>query len=412
MSRRNKERPSSDRKVNEFRSDIEQISRAHRPYENFVNFMEATYCAIAKRNALHQERADALEQRYMMIVERYGDNKREAMTRMANLLGELTLVIPDYHGDFLGDAYMTAGFGNERAGQFFTPYAVCSLMAHMNFDPDYVGRIKEVGRPITVSDPACGAGAQIIATAECLVEQGLDVQQYLLATLVDIDPLPFKMAYLQMTLKDIPAICVHGNSLTLEEFERAYTPAAIRLLRRNPGLLARDQQSDTAARPDAVDTAEGTQSAESAETVEVNVERPIREHQVDVAEVRSENPSTLELFPNPETPSTVSHRPRAVAGRAQLRAVPKPGGRDATIAEMGSAPDAAGVTPDLFASAAPTPGAVEEMEWQARATELERVIAATHSGEQGGVPTGRLEKPNLIRVPSPPTRRPSLRSRR
>jgi hypothetical protein len=59
--------------------------------------------------------------------------------------------------------------------------------------------------------------------------KALDVnyQQHLYVTAVDVDVKCVHMAYLQFSLLPIPAIVVHGNSLTLEEFSRWYTPAQI-----------------------------------------------------------------------------------------------------------------------------------------------------------------------------------------
>jgi hypothetical protein len=46
-------------------------------------------------------------------------------------------------------------------------------------------------------------------------------------TAVDVDPKCVHMSYLQFSFLHIPAVIVHGNSLTLEEFDRWYTPAHI-----------------------------------------------------------------------------------------------------------------------------------------------------------------------------------------
>jgi hypothetical protein len=46
-------------------------------------------------------------------------------------------------------------------------------------------------------------------------------------TAVDVDPKCVHMSYLQFSLLHIPAVIIHGNSLSLEEFGRWYTPAHI-----------------------------------------------------------------------------------------------------------------------------------------------------------------------------------------
>jgi len=399
--------------VAEFKKLVAQVSSAHRPYENFVNFMEAAYCAIAKRNALDAERAAALEQRYMRVVEKYA-REPEAMTRLSHLLGFLTQTIPDYHGDFLGEAYMGAGFANAHAGQFFTPFEVCSLMARMNFDEECLARIKEEGRPIRVSDPACGAGAQILAVGECLAERGLDVQQYLLATLVDIDKIAFQMAYLQMTLKGIPAICVHGNSLSREEYERALTPAAIRLLMRTPSL-SRVQETQEGVIPP-TPAFDGSVGSDAPSVPADAIQPPVLPFPTDEGAIETPSPEfesipaapahplTLELFPGSEA------SPRAAQRRRPLESRPRvPGGST----DPANGPEQAGQSGDLFAGSPPSLAPVHESNTdQARVSQVERVIANFEAGEQGSVPTPNLEQPKLTRIQPPPVRRPSLRSRR
>lgn len=392
--------------------------------------MEAAYCAIAKRNALDEKRKEALEQRYMRVVEKYA-REPQAMTRLSHLLGSLTLTVPDYHGDFLGEAYMSAGFSNERAGQFFTPFAVCSLMARLTVDVDLVRHAKEEGRPYEVfADPACGAGALILAVAEYLRECGLEVQEYLLATLIDIDQVAFQMAYLQMTLKGIPAICVLGNALSEEEYERALTPAAIQLLIRDPvrfgaqqrqqGKTPRTQAAHDNDTSGAVLAATDTCVPPEIPTGEIPAEGPGREHEPSPSATapRTDQPLTLELFPNSEPSLIAAHRRRPVEGRPRLRGVPnsrEPRTTNAVGAtDSASLPKPAGQSADLFANVLPNvaPADTSEQESQAGADQLEQVVADFESGEQGSAPTPRLETPKLTRIQSPPVRRPSLRSRR
>lgn len=210
--------------IPEFLKSIDEISYSHRRYENFRSFMEATYCALAKLTAPDAEHADALEARYMAIVHRH-ERDGEAMSRMARLLARLELTIPDYHGDFLGEAYMQAEFGDEYRGQFFTPYAISALIAKMNVSRESVECALAEGRPLKLCEPAAGAGCMVIAVADHLTELGFDLQRALFATLIDVDPLAYQMAFLQMSLRGIPTVCVHGDSLALTEVERAYTIA-------------------------------------------------------------------------------------------------------------------------------------------------------------------------------------------
>ena len=55
---------------------------------------------------------------------------------------------------------MMCELGNDHAGQFFTPYDVCRCMAEITFDPKLHPDMEGF---ISVSDPACGAGATLLA---------------------------------------------------------------------------------------------------------------------------------------------------------------------------------------------------------------------------------------------------------
>lgn len=100
-------------------------------------------------------------------------------------------------------------------------------MARMTIRREDIERCIAEQRPLTVCEPACGSGSMVIAVAEAIKEMGFDPGQVMLATLIDLDPICMQMAFLQMALKDIPAICIHGDSLAGTEFERAVTLAAL-----------------------------------------------------------------------------------------------------------------------------------------------------------------------------------------
>src|SRR5580698_5821659 len=113
-------------------------------------------------------------------------------------------------------------------GQFFSPYPLCRMMAKMTLgdEEDVRARIEARGF-VTVQEPCCGSGAMVIALAHEMRELGINHQQHLHVTATDVDPKCVHMAYVQFALLHIPAVIVHGNTLSLEEFGRWYTPAHI-----------------------------------------------------------------------------------------------------------------------------------------------------------------------------------------
>ena len=141
------------------------------------------------------------------------------------MLACLTLSLEEGMNDCLGQLFMALELGNSRAGQFFTPYHVCSLMARM-ICGDVKAQCKEKGF-VRVMEPAVGAGGMVIATAEAFADQGINYQQAMHATCIDVDAAAVHMAYIQLSLLHIPAIVVHGNALSLEQWGVWLTPAHV-----------------------------------------------------------------------------------------------------------------------------------------------------------------------------------------
>jgi hypothetical protein len=142
------------------------------------------------------------------------------------MLDEVTLALEEEPCDILGRAFHDLELHNKWSGQFFSPYPVCRMIAKMTLfdEADIRARIAERGF-VTAQEPACGSGAMVIALAQGMKDLGINYQQHLHVTAVDIDRKCVHMAYLQFALLHIPAVIVHGNSLSLEEYGCWYTPA-------------------------------------------------------------------------------------------------------------------------------------------------------------------------------------------
>jgi type I restriction-modification system DNA methylase subunit len=89
---------------------------------------------------------------------------KEELNGFAEAIGALVLENP--FEDILGGYYMECALshkGQKWNGEFHTPKAICDLMAQMTLG-DLSGLPAD--GPITVLEPACGAGAMILATAQ------------------------------------------------------------------------------------------------------------------------------------------------------------------------------------------------------------------------------------------------------
>ena len=179
--------------------------------------------AIAVSNSVDRLQCEKREAQYMQIVKKY--DKDEA-NEISHMFAMTVIEMENSPRDVLGETYMELEMGNDRTGQFFTPYHLSVMMAKMTFGDGLADEIDKKGF-ITLSEPACGAGGMVIAIAEELQHKQINYQQALHVTAVDIDPICVHMSYLQFSLLHIPAIVVHGDTLKLEEWNRWYTPAHI-----------------------------------------------------------------------------------------------------------------------------------------------------------------------------------------
>lgn len=197
-------------------------AQRHSLHRVFSDFCEMS--AIAISNAVDRIQFEAREARYLQIAGAYD---KDELQRFAQMLGCVTLSLEAQRCDFLGRLFMSLELGNHFAGQFFTPFEVSSLMARMSLHDLTPEMISECGGFVTLCEPACGAGSMCIAFADAMVERGLNYQACAHVTAVDVDATAVHMAYIQLSLLHLPAIVVHGNSLSLEIRGHWATPAHI-----------------------------------------------------------------------------------------------------------------------------------------------------------------------------------------
>ena len=168
-----------------------------------------TLAAIAISNTVDRSQAAEREKTYMTIAGKY---KPEEMLKFSQMLQEVVIGMdfnPDQ--DFLGELYMALDLGNDHAGQFFTPYNVCRMMAEIT-GTDLQARVERDGW-ISVNDCACGAGALLVAFANACTRQEINYQTSVLFTAQDIDYIVGMMCYLQMSLLGMPGYVVIGDTL-------------------------------------------------------------------------------------------------------------------------------------------------------------------------------------------------------
>ena len=190
---------------------IRQLSYGQHLFTTFRHFVELS--AIAFSNVADPINKAAREAQYLAIVKQYTP---EAVQKFPELLGMLTLCLEHEPTDVLGVLYHRLELHNEQAGQFFTPYPVCQAMAKLLvYDAKHLVEEQEF---IRAHEPCVGSGAMVIALAQALREEGINYQQRLHVTAIDLDLLAVHMAYVHCTLLHIPAIIVHGDTLRAETY--------------------------------------------------------------------------------------------------------------------------------------------------------------------------------------------------
>lgn len=198
---------------------LNQIAYKHHMYDVFRDFVAMT--ALALSNVADKSQFEKREAEYFRVIKKYD---KEELNLFPQAFAELVMAYEFGFDDILGSLFMQLELGNDRRGQFFTPYHVCRLMSVITGDDDIREKIATRGF-VMASDPCVGAGAMMIALAQSMKETGINYQQHLYIVTQDIDITAVHMAYIQFTLYHIPAVVILGNSLAFEEKEHWYTLA-------------------------------------------------------------------------------------------------------------------------------------------------------------------------------------------
>jgi hypothetical protein len=202
---------------------IQQAAHSRSIYQVFNDFLEMS--AISISNVLDFTHRKEREERYLSIINSYDKEYRQLFPRMlAHLIQALEekarTVGPE---DVLGSIFHTLELHTKCKGQFFTPQHVSDLMAHVACGDEMKSKTKEKGF-VSLSEPAVGSGVMVTSYCKAMLKKGLNYCDQLVVSAVDIDLKCVYMTYLQLSLYGIPAVVIHGNSITCEEWSRWYTP--------------------------------------------------------------------------------------------------------------------------------------------------------------------------------------------
>lgn len=196
---------------NEFQKVFNQLCYTRMSWEVWEDFTVLTATAIS--NALDQTGPvhDKREQEYIRTIKKYGKKEQILFPQLFALTVQGLEDNPKQ--DFLGEMFMALNLGNHWRGQVFTPYHVCEMMAKMIMSKEEAAAKTEDRGWVGIHDPACGAGATLIAARNVLVEYGAPMSGALFVA-QDIDRTAALMCYIQLSLLGCAGYVVVGNSLT------------------------------------------------------------------------------------------------------------------------------------------------------------------------------------------------------
>lgn len=193
----------------EFMDVFKTLCYSRSAWEVWSDLMTVMACSLSNvtdRTPRHYEKR---EKEYEICIKKLG-----SVETASKLFAIITMALErNPEQDFLGKLYMTLELGNHWKGQFFTPYNVCQCMAEINIGDGLEEHIKRVGY-ISVNDPACGAGATLIAAANSFKRKGINYQRDVLFVGQDIDRVVGMMCYIQLSLLGCPGYIVIANTLT------------------------------------------------------------------------------------------------------------------------------------------------------------------------------------------------------
>lgn len=192
----------------EFIEVFRSLCYSRSSWQVWSDLMSAISCAISNAVDKNPEHYESREKEYAQCIKHLGSV--EAPARILNNIVMALEKNPDQ--DFLGKMYMNLNLGNHWRGQFFTPYSVCKMMSQMTVG-DVDRQIEEQGY-ISICDPACGAGATLIAAANTLKKSKYNFQNHVIFVGQDVDRVVAQMCYIQLSLLGCAGYICVGNTIT------------------------------------------------------------------------------------------------------------------------------------------------------------------------------------------------------
>lgn len=192
----------------EFQKVFSKLCNTKSSWQAWSDFVEMTAIAISNCCEIREKVKQEREDRYMAIIGQYSKSEQQIFPELVGIL--VNALERECEQDFLGEMFMALELGSHWKGQFFTPYSLCKAMAQINIH-DYDEIIAWRGY-LTVHDPACGAGATLIAARNTLALGGFGYKEAFFVG-QDIDRTAAMMCYIQLSLLGCAGYVVIADTL-------------------------------------------------------------------------------------------------------------------------------------------------------------------------------------------------------
>ena len=193
----------------EFQKVFNKLLNTKSAWQVWSDFVEMSAIAISNTCEYRVQVQQQREERYLNIIGSYGKAEQQLFPELISILVASLEREPEQ--DFLGEMFMALELGSHWKGQFFTPYSLCKMMAKINIQ-DVEEKIAQKGY-VSINDPACGAGATLIAARNALSLAGIGGTQAFFVG-QDIDRVAGMMCYIQLSLLGCAGYVVIADTLT------------------------------------------------------------------------------------------------------------------------------------------------------------------------------------------------------
>lgn len=187
----------------------------HTVWADFV-----TTSAIALHNAVNK--VETLEDEYLTIINTYSNCD---IQRFCEMLSIVVILLEDEPTDILGQLYMELELASKENGQYFTPSPITDCMAQLLYGDSLEQKLRQPF--VTLHDPSSGSGSMILSFVKVMLQKNQNPAEKLFVSCIDVNRVAALMCYIQLSLWNVPAEVIVGNSLSMELRERWITPAYI-----------------------------------------------------------------------------------------------------------------------------------------------------------------------------------------